>query len=451
MATYEDREAFIPYRKSDIVELCVEDGKLSEEDGRKFREFCEILSSYYHFEFHELLEKLKDNFAPFDPDADTKPRIEPTAEDLKNKEHNLVENLSHVLEKANYTKLSEEALAKAMEEESLITLNMDIDFDDFETWVCYHRGDGQEPVQVKKGLIRALKEKPFSMKEEIQVDVFNRVVLLLKFKEEDYFEKTKKGRKKLKEGNFTPGKTYVYLYKNIPKADLEVLFPNVEISMNMKDRLMLIGPAVAGAIPVLLKVLPSLLLIIGVIFLVAFGAEDTAKWFGMDQEKAKNVMPILVASLSAMAVLGGFGFKQYVKYKNKRIAFLKDVTDTLFFKNLDSNSGVFNMLIDAAEEEENKEVILAYYHLLTSGDLTEEALDDKIESWLEEKFNTEIDFNVDKALAKMQKLKGMVERDGQEVEVSLLTKNEEGVCHILSIDDSKTVIDYVWDNIFDYN
>tara|TARA_B110001469_G_C9327329_1_gene174897 strand:- start:313 stop:468 length:156 start_codon:yes stop_codon:yes gene_type:complete len=42
---------------------------------------------------------------------------------------------------------------------------------------------------------------------------------------------------------------------------------------------------------------------------------------------------------------------------------MKTLTDNLYFKNLDNNTGVFHRLIDAAEEE-GKEVILAYYFLL---------------------------------------------------------------------------------------
>jgi hypothetical protein len=67
MAIHEDREAFIPYRRTDLIELCLEDGQLAAVDVQKFRNFCSILSAYYHFQFHSYLEKLKNNFAPFDP------------------------------------------------------------------------------------------------------------------------------------------------------------------------------------------------------------------------------------------------------------------------------------------------------------------------------------------------------------------------------------------------
>merc|ERR1711976_592852 len=105
--------------------------------------------------------------------------------------------------------------------------------------------------------------------------------------------------------------------------------------MNFKDKLMLGLPAVGGGIAVLAKVVPQLLII------------------GEKAVREQDAMQAAIAGLSLLAVFGGFLFKQYVKYKNKRIEFLKSVTDTLFFKNLDCNAGVFNMLVDAAEEEES--------------------------------------------------------------------------------------------------
>lgn len=83
MAAYTDREAFIPYRRSDLIELCIAEGQLLREQQATFREFCEILSAYYHFQFHTYLETIKDNFAPFNPDAVTKVIRQPDAIDLK--------------------------------------------------------------------------------------------------------------------------------------------------------------------------------------------------------------------------------------------------------------------------------------------------------------------------------------------------------------------------------
>lgn len=441
MAEYKDREHFIPYRRADVVELCIEDGKLQGTDVKKFREFCEILSAYYHFDSQKALEIMKDNFAPFNPDSDTKARVTPTPQQVKEMETKLMDEFEKVLQSANYSKLTEEEWKKAKEEESLITLQMDVDFNDFERWICYHRGNSQTTVQVKKGFV----------KKQLTMDIYERVVLLLKFKDEAYFKSKKR---KVADLNFTPGKMYVYFYKKIPQADLEVLFPNVKVSMNLKDRLMFVVPAIGAGIATLLKALPALIvtfaLILGVMKL-----DKLAEMLGLTIPEAGQ-MKVIIGAITGLAILGGFAFKQYVAYKNKRLKFLKDITDTLFFRNLDCNAGVFHRIIDEAEEEECKEIILAYYHLLVNGKgLTQEQLDDTIEQWLEKKFGTKVDFAVEKALQKLTTLKGKVVHEGQDEAsapaVTMLSKNAQGLCTAIPLDDAKTVVDYIWDNLFQYN
>ena len=59
------RNRFIPFRKSDIVDMCLADSGLPATDHEAFREFCRILESIIHFEFHHLLGSLKDAYACF--------------------------------------------------------------------------------------------------------------------------------------------------------------------------------------------------------------------------------------------------------------------------------------------------------------------------------------------------------------------------------------------------
>lgn len=435
MAVHADREAFIPYRKADLVELCIQDGKLQGEDVQKFREFCEIVSAYYHFDSLKHLESMKNNFAHINPDADTKLMFPPNAQEQQVREGKLVEELEETLLKANYRKLTDEEWEKAKEQQSLITLQMDVDFDDFERWICYHRGSSQTTVQLKK----LFGTKDFTM------DTYERVVLLLKFKDEAYFKSKKR---KIQDLNFTPGKMYLYFYKKIPQADLEVLFPNVKISMNLKDRLLFVVPAIGAGIATLLKALPALIvsfaLILGILKL-----NSIADMLGIKIPEATE-LKVIIGAVTGLSLLGAFAFKQYVAYKNKRLKFLKDITDTLFFRNLDCNAGVFHRLLDDAEEEECKENILAYYHLLTNPDgMTKEDLDNLIEEWLENKFNTKIDFAVDKAIQRLELLKGQLEEDGPEE--CVVKADEQGKYRCLSLDEAKTIVDYIWDNYFSYN
>ena len=439
MASYQDREAFIPYRRPDLIELCLEDGQLAAEEAQKFRDFCSLLLAYYHFRFHSYLERLKDNYTPFNPDTDNKPRIEPTPHQLKDMEFKLVEDFRTILERANYVPISRASLARALEQKSLIELKTKVDFNDFDSLVCYCRGDIYKTIKVKK----------FFRTIEKRINTFERVVLLLKFKNEAYFTKQKSKRGLL---NFQPGKMYVYFYKNIPKFDLELLFPNIKISMTWKDRLMLGVPAIGAAVPIILKALPKITLLVGAILFFTVG---TAQIIDVSEDQVRDFMPILVATLSLVIMLGGFAYKQYSRYKSKLIKFRKNVTETLFFKNLANNASVFQSLIDAAEEEECKEMILVYYHLLTSKvALTHQQLDDKIETWMAHKFDAKVDFDINGPINNLESLRGKIVKDGEneasKPEVSLLRKDAKGNCSVLSLDEAKTLLDYVWDNIFLY-
>lgn len=445
MADYQDREAFIPYRRSDLIELCIQDGQLADADVQKFRDFCEILAAYYHFQLHHTLEILKDNFTFFNPDSDTKTRSQPNSQQLVEMQEKVVSVFKTLLERANYNPLSEEMLQQAFEGGSLLDLKTDVDFNDFDRVVCYYRGDTETVTEVNK----------FLKKVEKKVQVLERVALLLKFKDINYFKSKKVKLEKL---NFTPGKMYLYYYKNIPKYDLEFLFPNIKVSMTWKDRLLLIVPTIGAAASVLVKLLPQLLLIIGVIYFLLFGKEALVQ-LNISEENIEqylsDIMGLLVLVLSLVVALGGVGVKQYTNYTLKKVKFQKSVTDTLFFRNLANNASVFGALIDAAEEEECKEIILVYYHLMTSDKpLNPQELDDKIETWMEEKFGTKIDFDINGPLRNLQSIHGKVVKDGMDEadapELPMLAYDDRGYCKVPSIDEAKTIIDYVWDNAFSY-
>ncbi|MBE9216024.1 DUF3754 domain-containing protein [Plectonema cf. radiosum LEGE 06105] len=443
MTVNQNREAFIPYRRSDIIKLCLDDNQFNAAEAQKFKDFCEILSSYYHFRFHKTLEVIKDNYVPFNPNADVEALVPPSFEQYDRMEKSVINAFEHILERANYIRLSEDVVKQALGKKSLIDLRTEVDFDDFDRVICYYRGDSYKIISLKK---------LFFWKQEKKIDIFERIVLLIKFKEAAYFRAKKDKRQELK---FTPGKMYVYFYKNIPKLDIDLLFPNVTTSMTWKDRLLFGIPAIGAAIPLILRALPNILLLIAAILLV-LNAEPLVKQLKVEQYQVRDVMPVLVATLSLGMALGGFAFKQYSNYKSKRIKFQKDVTETLFFKNLGNNDSVFQTFIDLAEEEECKEIILVYYHLMISNNsLKPEELDTRIETWMKEKLGTTINFDIHGPLDNLVNIRGKVIKNGVVEDdtplLSLLNYDKEGFCNVLPLDDAKKVIDYVWDNAFNYN
>lgn len=442
MAVHHNREAFIPYSRQEIIELCIADGIASNEQ-QNFRDFCQILIAYYHFKLHHHLESLKSDFFPFDPDLAHQQTID-LSEDklLKQKEVDLVSNFEAILQQANYRPVSQAELEQALLDDSIFDLKTEVDFTDFEQMLCYARGDSSETVKLKKWLWKTVDQ---------QIEIYQQVALLIKFKEEKHFQDKPVTKEQL---NFKPGKIYLYLYKNLSKLDIEFIFPNIQMSMNWKDRLLFGVPAIGAAIPLLLRILPQVILVIGVIIYLTLGYQPIDE-LQVKEEDVRNIMPLLIAILSLTITLGGFAFKQFTNYKNKQIKFQKSVTETLFYRNLANNSGVFKYLIDAAEEEECKEIILVYYHLLTSPEpLTPEALDDRIELWMEHKFGTKIDFDIEKTLRNLAAIKAPIKiSQGSEYtikQVTLLQRDRDNRCQVLPLNEAKQAIDYVWDHLFEY-
>jgi Protein of unknown function (DUF3754) len=413
-STRSDR--FIPFTKSDVIEMCIKDAQLTEAELKGFRDFCQILEALFHFEFHARLEKLKACYGPFNPDADTRHIFNTLESEKKNLQKQLVSELTAVLDAANFEKITAEDLQQALGEESLFQIRLEVDFDDFEDVIFFRRGESiKEETLVK---FFGLSKKKF------QFTNYERVAIYIKFKEKPYFDSQE--RKNL---YFEPGATIIKLFHNVPKADLEMLFPNSKVRMKTIDKIIIGVPAAVSGMIVLVTKLGASLLLVGSV--ISF-------WLGLKDQEVQIKQQHLIALGAGLGTLGGFLFRQINKYKNRKIKFMKALSDNLYFKNLDNNAGVFYHLIDAAEEEEFKEAVLAYYFLLTAKEtLTKKELDDRIENWLAEKWDCHIDFEIGDAVDKLQRLE-LIEVDADHFR-----------CVPLST--AKQQLDTIWDNFFKYN
>ncbi len=409
-------ERYIPFRKRDIVDMLLRDGGLKEEgDKTKFLKFVNMVESIFHFEFHSTLEKLKDAYFPLDPDQPKWCALDD--QEIEKSKNQLFETLQEVLDQANFEPISEAEIEQAYEESAALDLRILVDMDDFEEIRFFHRGSRTDKIT---------RSSWFGLKKHEAVhEILERVVLLVRFKPKEYFD-----AKKRNDLQFEPGSTMIKLFKDVPKEDLEILFPNSTVTMTLKDKLLLIVPAVVGGIPLLItKVLPALL----IVYLVL------TAYFGFNDDVDDNQMKQAIVAISAAAALGGFLMKQWTKYKNMRYEFQKELSDNLYFRNLVNNVGVFHSLIDSAEEEECKEAFIAYYFLrVTKEEMTEQQLDDLVEDWFEKEHNCYLDFECDDAL---QKLIGL----------NLVEVGEGGVLKSVDMDEALKRLDERWDNYFQYN
>src|SRR5258708_16852195 len=63
----------------------------------------------------------------------------------------------------------------------------------------------------------------------------------------------------------------------------------------------------------------------------------------------------------------GYGYKSYYDYQQTRQAYHLNLTQSLYFQNLDSNAGVLTRLFDEAEDQETRTTLLAYFCLWRYG------------------------------------------------------------------------------------
>lgn len=405
------KENYIPFSKEILLEKQLEQSYTNDTDATNFKRLFHILEHYFHYEGFGLNQQLKLNYAHFDPDRLPEERALYASKSNLKSFHTIFKK---VLERGNFEKINEEVLQNAINASDLVGLNLHIDFEDYDEYYLYARGLTKTKEQVKR---------LFFWKKEVEIEYYDRVVIYLHYKDSNYFETKKIAPEKL---HFDPNSIVLKIFKRVPKNDLETIFPNAEPKMSLKDKLLLWIPAIGGGVPILsTKVVPALLKI-------------------GDAYKAGNLLHLqglkttLMQSGIALVVLGLYLFRQFKGYQNKKNNFQKMLTDSLYFKNLGNNGGVFHSLIDASEEEEMKETMLAYSFLLLNNKPTsEEILDEQIESWFAQEFKCHLDFDVQDALAKLQHIGLAQEHNGQWT--------------VLPMEKALQRVDEIWDGIFEYN
>jgi hypothetical protein len=408
------RARFIPFRKRDILAMCMAERAFDDAEAETFGVCAGMVASLTHHEFHARLEALKDAYAPVAADSDTRAVPALHGQRPPPHPHNLVRALTGVLERANYEVVSRKELHNALEEESLFKVRLHVNYDDFDEVLVFKRGETQRTERIRRW---------FGLRKRTLTFVnYDRVLVYVRFKDAAHFRRRKKKRLP-----FVPGTVFIKLFQNIPKADVEMLFPNAEVRMKMTDKLAIGVPAlVSGAIVALTK-LGATAVLIGA--LIAF-------WLGWRKDEVKVDQAALLGLAAGLFAIGGYLWRQFSNFRNRKIQFLKTLADSLYFKKLDTNTGVFHGLIDAAEEEEVKETLIGSFFLFAAkAPVAAADLDRRIETWFRDKWQCALDFEIEDSLRKLARF-GLAERDGQ-------------AWRAVPLAEARLRLDRYWDNLFD--
>jgi len=339
-------ERFIPIT---FLELQEEIAKLKIIDDDLLVNFTDRLRNHYHLEFHSELLKLKTNYHPFNPDRDTITLKSFSKEELVQKEKKLLDDIIPLLNSANYEKLTQEAINQAIEETSPYGVDVSVNFKEFDNLHLFFRGSAIQEEE-KRTL------KSFYLKKEtVKTKIYRRLFL--------FFKQQVNGKELI----------YLKLFKDIPQSDLEMLFPNIKVRISLIDKIKLAitggGGTIAGTITLIGKIAVSL--------------EPIA----------------LLSALGAFLALIG---RQITSVFSHRTKYMAKLAKNLYFYNLDNNAGAISHVLDMAEDEEAKEVFLAYLFILKNKNpISKEDIDTNIEQFIDDTFNIPMDFEIEDALNKL--------------------------------------------------
>lgn len=388
MTAAERPERFIPFRKGEIVERLLAEPKLGTEAARdEFRQFCRLIGSVFHYEHFAELERLKEAYHDFNPHHAGGPDAASEAAYA-----DFMATLRRVLHRANFIEVTPEELARAAQEQALFQVEVRAVTDDYRDVLFFRRGRHRERIERREWMGLRVRH--------LDVDVYDDVVMVASLRPGEPAGERRPGRFGPRRRH-RPGSMLIKCFRDIPSADLNTLLPDVKVIMGQRDKWMIGVPALFGGIPLLLKLGPTLAVLA---ILVGLRLGNGAEVGGDRLEQALIVT-------SGFLALGGFITHQWVKYQRQALRYQLEINGNLYFRNVSNNAGMFDAIIGAAEEQEFKEAVLAFFFLL--GEPSDRpALDGKIEAWLRAQFGAEIDFEVDDGLAKLARLGLVADADG---------------------------------------
>jgi hypothetical protein len=371
-------DQYIPLRRSELVDILCASPEVAEDDRERLRLFCRLLVGLSLCEHNRLLERLKVDYALFDPDADIKALTRREPEDRERQLADLFAQFATVLERARYHRLTRDDITPTIHAHSDWGVLVDVDFHIFERLVIFARGDAVERRRIRKFRNRY-------REQEVDVPIWQRLVMILKLRKHPQLAP-----------HINTEKVYLQLFKNIPKLDITMLLPGARVRMSRVDRSRIGLPLVSGMGMALYNIAHQ-------VYNIAEDILDFAmRWMAHPS--------MVMWGLATGAI--SYGSKSYWNYLSMRQRYHLNLTQVLYFQNLDTNTGVLHRVLDEAQEQECRESLLAYFLLwlrAPAEGMPRQALRDAVHTFLTQRAELHVEFEIDDALADLEKM-GLLEK-----------------------------------------
>lgn len=412
------RETFLPITRAALIDRLTRPQAWPAGEAKAARRFFKYLSYWRQQQHNAAAVALDQTYELFNPDSDMLMTRQFTDGERYAMQKRVSERIRRLLQQANYRRLEPDEIELVLTQESHYGLDFHLDLEAFEELEVYFRG-----ASTRKDQRRVLRK--FFRKEEFDVPIFQRLCILFKLKTDeqrvdevmharniDRVKATKivkKLRKLVPEG-VSHQNIYLKLFKNMPRSDVEMIFPNTRIKFRLMDKIKL-GATSGGA--------------------VGFGLVTSA---GKIALLASNP----IGAIGAVAGIGGVAFRQLMSFFNTRQKYMVVMAQNLYFHALADNRGVIMTLADRAADEDAKEEMLLYSVLaketVRRNDL--HAVDQAIEQYLQKSFGINVDFDLEDALERLLK-------DG------VAKETVDGVIQVLDPTAASAHIDGKWDSFLD--
>jgi hypothetical protein len=389
------REHFIPISRHDLSELLPDYCDLDSTLQQQFHEVCLLLDALMHQRYHHRLNRLLQIYAHLDPDHTLIKTSEVSALLRDSLTDQFFEELKFLLEKGNYRRLDEKEIGKAVEAASQLGIRLQVDFDVFNRLEVYARGNANE------SWTRRSWQKLFR-KVDFDVAVFRTLVLVFRLRE----------HARLKNHKENIDFVYIKTFKNIPHSDLDVLLPGTTVKMSLMDRSKIIVPTLSGVAINLFKAWRTFVLV--TIFASVYN---------------------FIGMLGLIIAIGIYLVKLVFGLIRAQDKYRLNLTQHLYFQNLDNNRGGLFRILSEAEEQEFREVAIAYFYLWQHAcdGLTSEGLDQECEAMLRDITSDDVDFEVDDALSKL-------------LDLEIINVDQQGRYRALPPEEAIAKLDQIWDD-----
>ena len=408
------REKFIPVTREALIERLSRASYWPGAEAQHVRRFFRYLDYWRKQTYCARLLHLEQSYEPFSPDSDLLVTRKFSLAEKAGMQKRVVEQCQQLLKQANYKQIDPKNVSLIMTKDSHYGLDLHVDMADFDELAIYFRG------ATKRKEERRNIKKLYLWKEEFDVPIFQRLCVLFKLKpfeqrvaemmkerncDKDDAEKAVNRLRSALPPQVKSDFIYLKLFKNIPRSDIEMVFPNTKVKFRLFDKVKL-GVTAGGGL--------------------GMGVVGTAG------KIAVVTNPIALAG--AVAGLCGIAVRQGVNFMNQKNKYMVTMAQNLYFHAMADNRGVMTLLADRAAEEDIKEEVLLYTQLaktpINRSQLKD--IDRAIEQYLMNTFGLNLNFDVEDALQRLM-------HDG------IVTELADGTLKTLAPAAAAAHIDILWD------